>query len=366
MKFVLRNGTSSSWEMNFPTQNNCCREMNFPAISWLVLFCLIAFWPSAQAQDIHFSQFNNAPANLNPALTGVFEGNLRFIANYRSQWNTVPVSYRTVAAAMDAKLAHKLLGDGNYLGYGLLFNNDVAGDADLGMSKLAGNLAYIRQMSDVLFVSVGLQVSLGQRSVSPHQLTYEEQWNGDVFDPTLPNNEAFSNTSKGIASFTTGLNLHFKMEDSRTRMDVGSSVFHLNKPNTSFFGEPSVELPRKFTTYFLSTFELQPKLDLRANAQFSKQLAYKEAVVGAALRYHLSTEEGKELNAQLGLSYRLGDAWIPTAELQFHNWTVGFSYDQNCSPFKVATNQRGGPEFFLKYILKKVAPPKEFKACPVF
>jgi type IX secretion system PorP/SprF family membrane protein len=366
MKFVLRYGVLGSWEIHFPTQNNSGWEIHFPITNWLVLFCLLGFWPSVQAQDIHFSQFNNSPANLNPALTGVFEGDLRFIANYRNQWNTVPVNYRTIAAAMDAKLAHKLLGDGNYLGYGLLFNNDVAGEADLGMSKLAGNLAYLRQMTDALFVSVGLQVSLGQRSVSPQQLTYQEQWNGDIFDLSLPNNEAFSNTSKGIASFATGLNLHFKMEDSRSRMDVGGSLFHINQPNTSFFGESSVELPRKFTTHFLSTFELQPKLDLRANVQFSKQLAYKEAVVGTALRYLISTEEGKELNAQLGLSYRLGDAWIPTAELQYHNWTAGFSYDQNFSPFKVATNQRGGPEFFLQYILKKVAPPKEFKACPVF
>lgn len=332
----------------------------------LVVAALLTDMAYGYAQDLHFSQFNNSPTNLSPALTGVFEGDLRFFANYRSQWSTVPVSYRTVAAAMDAKLAHKRLGESNYLGYGLQFINDVAGDAELGISKIEGSLAFVRQLSDEFSGSIGFQASLGQRSLQPQQLTYEEQWNGDIFDPTLPNNEAFNNTSKGIFSFGTGLNLHYKNEDTRSKLDGGFGFFHLNQPNTSFLGEPAAALPRRFSSYILTTLELQPTLDFRANAMFTKQFSYRETRAGVAIRYHLNTEEGKELNVQLGLSYRIGDAWIPTAELQFQNWTAGFSYDLNTSPFKVATNQRGGPEFFIQYILKKVPPPKEFKACPVF
>src|SRR5262245_34526848 len=96
------------------------------------LFTLIAL--AISAQDIHFSQFGNSPANLNPALTGVFAGDLRFIANYRSQWKSVPVDYRTLSAAFDSKLFHKAFGKSSYLGYGLVFNNDVAGDAQIGIS----------------------------------------------------------------------------------------------------------------------------------------------------------------------------------------------------------------------------------------
>ena len=50
---------------------------------------------SAKAQDIHFSQFHAAPVLLNPALTGAFGGEARFIANYRSQWQEIPVPYVT-------------------------------------------------------------------------------------------------------------------------------------------------------------------------------------------------------------------------------------------------------------------------------
>ncbi len=327
---------------------------------------LVASITLASAQDIHFSQFNNTPANLNPALTGVFGGDLRFIANYRNQWKSVPVDYRTISGAFDSKLYHKAFGKNGYLGYGLVFNNDVAGDAQIGISQLGANLSYTRQMSDALFVSVGAQFALSQRSISPEKLSYEEQWNGDIFDPNRSNGESFSSTSKGIGSISTGLNLHYQVEGTRTKFDLGSGIFHLNEPNTSFDGDPAANLPLKFSPYLLSTIELSAKLDLRVNGLFAKQLSYQEAVAGAAVRYHFSTEKDNELNAQAGVAMRFGDALLPSIEVQFRNWTAGLSYDQNFSAFEVATNHRGGPEFFLQYILWKVHPPKEFKACPVF
>lgn len=321
---------------------------------------------SAQAQDIHFSQFNNAPANLNPALTGVFGGDLRFIANYRSQWSSVPVDYRTVSGAFDSKLFHKAFGKNGYLGYGLVFNNDVAGDAQIGISQLGANLSFTRQLSDALFASVGAQFALGQRSISPQKLSYEEQWNGDIFDPNRSNGEGFSSTSKGIGSISTGLNLHYQLDGTRTKFDLGTGIFHLNQPNTSFEGESAANLPIKFSPYVITTFQLSPTLDLRVNGLFSRQLTYQEAVAGAAIRYHFSSVKDMELNVQAGVSMRLSDALAPSVECQYRNWTAGFSYDINFSSFDVATNRRGGPEFFLQYILWKVHPPKEFKACPIF
>ena len=52
--------------------------------AYLLFFVLLLF--SGKAQDIHFSQFNMSPGNLNPAFTGFFDGDVRGVANYRSQW----------------------------------------------------------------------------------------------------------------------------------------------------------------------------------------------------------------------------------------------------------------------------------------
>ncbi len=49
-----------------------------------------------QSQDIHFSQFFEAPLLRNPALAGLFTGDLRIQAVYRTQWQSVSVPYQTL------------------------------------------------------------------------------------------------------------------------------------------------------------------------------------------------------------------------------------------------------------------------------
>ncbi len=219
----------------------------------LVAFFFLFSTFKAVSQDIHFSQFYNTPANLNPALTGIFPGDLRFIGNYRSQWGAVPVPYRTFSGAFDTKLFHSKFGKNAFLGWGLVFNNDVAGNADLSLSQVGGNIAYTRQLSDAVFATAGVQLMAGQRSVHPNQLTFEEQWNGDIFDPTSSNNEIFSNTSKGLGSISTGFNLHYQVGGTRTKFDLGAGFFHLNQPNTSFHNDPNVKLPMKLSPHIVST-----------------------------------------------------------------------------------------------------------------
>ena len=61
------------------------------------------------AQDIHFSQFNNSPLNLNPAQTGLFNGDWRFVGNLRNQWSSVPVPYRTFSLSTDTTLENDFM-----------------------------------------------------------------------------------------------------------------------------------------------------------------------------------------------------------------------------------------------------------------
>ncbi len=330
-----------------------------------LVLCLVAVARDSLAQDLHFSQFQRSSANLNPALTGVFPGDLRFVGNYRSQWTSVPVPYHSVSGAFDSRLERRFLGSDAFLGYGLLLNNDLAGDAKLGMTELGLNLSYGRQLSPALIVSLGLQLAVGQRSVQPDKLSFEEQWNGEIHDPDLPGNELFGG-SRGIFSASAGLNLRYQSPAGRTRMDFGTGFFHLNRPMTAFTDDTDVKLPVKGNFYALPSFQIHPAWDLKASLGFSSQLSYRETIGGLALRYHLSAEENKELAVQVGLAYRLKDAFIPSLEIQVRNWCAGISYDITLSPFKTAANRQGGPEIFLEYILWKVAPPKEFKACPVF
>ncbi|MEO6760002.1 MAG: type IX secretion system membrane protein PorP/SprF, partial [Saprospiraceae bacterium] len=77
---------------------------SFTQSIFCLLLCLFLL-PEMSAQDPRFSQYYASPWNLNPAMTGVFNGRWRATANYRDQWNSFlsPVPFRTYSAAFETR-----------------------------------------------------------------------------------------------------------------------------------------------------------------------------------------------------------------------------------------------------------------------
>ena len=68
---------------------------------FLAFFGLGSF--GSQAQDAHLSMYDAAPMFLNPAMTGVFQGDWRLHAQYRTQWKSVNYKpYTTALISFDA------------------------------------------------------------------------------------------------------------------------------------------------------------------------------------------------------------------------------------------------------------------------
>jgi hypothetical protein len=61
----------------------------------LLIYILLQCGTINYAQDISFSQFYDQPLLRNPALAGIFTGDVRFTASYRNQWQSVTIPYRT-------------------------------------------------------------------------------------------------------------------------------------------------------------------------------------------------------------------------------------------------------------------------------
>ena len=79
------------------------------------LLLLISLSNISFGQDIHWSQFNDNPIFQNPGNTGQFNGDIRFIGNYRDQWRSVTVPFSTISISVDSKLYnHKNLGFGGF------------------------------------------------------------------------------------------------------------------------------------------------------------------------------------------------------------------------------------------------------------
>src|SRR5690606_39989194 len=77
------------------------------------------------AQDIHFSQFFEAPLLRNPALAGIFTGDYRVQGVYRDQWNSVTDAYKT--GSLNGEYKKPVGKSDDYLTLGLQLFYDRAG-----------------------------------------------------------------------------------------------------------------------------------------------------------------------------------------------------------------------------------------------
>lgn len=341
------------------------------------VICLLLFQLSF-AQDLHFSQFDQTPMNINPGLTGVFGGDIRLLANYRSQWTSVPVDYITFSGAGDFKLPAKNFRKGFFSG-GVIFNYDQAGVAKLSQTSLGLNGSYTLALNSRSFLTVGLQLSGSQRSFDMNGLTFNNQFSQDegAFIASLPTRENFQNETTFFFDVSTGFNLRIQKrpntslvnrKQKRSKLDVGVGVFHLTQPEQNFHENDSAPLPIRISPYAIGTIQVSPRFDVLANFSGQFQGPYTELLTSLGGQMHISRKLGKQIALQIGMGYRfhqIGDAIIPGIAVSYNNLRVGFSYDVNISNFDVATRNLGGAEFSVRYIIKKVKPLPKFKICPL-
>ena len=138
----------------------------------LVAFAL-SFSPlTVTAQDLHFSQFYHNPIHLNPASTGLFRGDMRAAALYRTQWSTVPVSYQTFSGAFDWKAMRR---KGNLISAGLLLQHDQAGDAALRWTQIGFSGSVAHAIGATQALSAGFGIAFAQHSFDISGLKFKNR-----------------------------------------------------------------------------------------------------------------------------------------------------------------------------------------------
>jgi type IX secretion system PorP/SprF family membrane protein len=309
-------------------------------------------WNAMAQQDIHFSQFYSAPGIINPASTGVFNGNVRAFLNYRSQWKTITEPFTTISGAFDSRLFEDQLKNG-FIGLGVFMYNDVAGTSQLTTGNYGLNLSYSIELADDMYLSIGVQPSMIQKSISYAGLYYGSQFTGVSFDEGLNSGEA--NTGLEVSAFDLagGVYYLYRFTDE-TAMYAGVSAAHLTAPNISFNGAGD-PLLRKYT--FHGGAELMipnTHVSFLPNTLIKVQGPNRIINIGTDFKYIFQEQSHftgfvNESSFGLGAYYRVGDAFWGTAQFSWTGFTLAFSYDLNISDLTVATNGNGGMEALLMY-----------------
>jgi type IX secretion system PorP/SprF family membrane protein len=315
------------------------------------------------AQDIHFSQYPYSPLNLSPASTGLFDGDIRFNALYRSQWSSVTVPYKTMGISYDQVIKSPAV-SGSRNAAGVVINNDRAGDGNFGTLQAMLSFSRITALKDsVHFISVGAQAGIIYRSVDVNKLTFDNQFTGDVFNPLASTNENFDRTSYIYPDIHAGAS--WTGIFGNTTASAGFGVQHLIKPDQTFLGE-DVQLPVHIQTYAGAWLKRDDKLSFYPSLLWMSQQEFRELIFGMEIKLMMQQSTVKRRAVSIGGHYRIDDAVIPSFALYYDQWRFGISYDINTSSLEKASNGRGGPELNLTYIMKKIRYTAGKNVCPVY
>lgn len=191
----------------------------------LVSVCLLR--QTAHTQDLHFSQFFEAPLLRNPSLAGIFTGDYRVQGVYRDQWNSFTNAYRTGSFNGEYKMP---VGRGDdFLTVGLQILYDKAGTAGLTTNQVFPALNYHKSLSDqkVMYLSLGFMGGYAEKRIDRTKITTNNQFDGAAFNPSLADGETFPTPDIHYWDGSVGMSFNTSFgQDQQNMMFVGAAMHH--------------------------------------------------------------------------------------------------------------------------------------------
>lgn len=336
-----------------------------------IISVLIAgiLWFPAFAQDIHFSQFFEAPLLRNPSLAGIYDGDIRVQGVYRDQWNSITNAYRSGSLNAEYKMPVGTTDDFFTIGMQLLY--DKAGTAGLTTTHLLPAINYHKALSREkrMYLSVGFMGGLVQNSIDRSRITTNNQYDGTAYNPALADGESFQNTNYGYFDGSLGASFNTALGTGDVNsFFAGIAYHHFNRPRNSFYLSEAAALNPKYVFSAGVKFNVGEYTYLTLQADHSVQGAYKETIAGGLYSFKAGEPDAVAYTLHGGVFLRWGDALIPVIKLDYNPVSIAFSYDVNISPLKTASQGRGGFELSLSWLgfLDRDNSSRDKVLCPKF
>src|SRR5688572_8843030 len=180
------------------------------------------------AQDIHFSQFFEAPLLRNPSLAGIFTGDIRVQAVYRDQWNSVTQAYRTGSLNAEYKMPAGRGSD--FITTGLQVLYDRAGTVSWVSTHILPAFNYHKSLSEekTSYLSLGFMAGMVQRNFDRSKMTTNSMFDG------MGDGETFLEPKVNYLDASVGMSYNTELKNPGNNVFFGLAYHHLNKPNNSF------------------------------------------------------------------------------------------------------------------------------------
>jgi type IX secretion system PorP/SprF family membrane protein len=317
----------------------------------IFLFILTAFFVNIRAQDVTFSQFYEMPLLQNPALAGVFTGDIRINTAYRDQWASVTVPYRTTALSIEKKFPLKSYND--VVTGGIQMCSDAAGDLRLRRTYLQPMVNYHKSLSDNRddYLSLAIMGGPVHNQFDPTKMKMADQWRNGIYDPSNPTQQVIDKTGYSYWDASVGLCYSGSFGENN-RFYIASGLFHFNKPKIAINSiNSNVHLDEKWTINWGLKTILGDEEQLIFYTDLFWEGGARQILAGCMYGREVISdiEESEHVILYIGSFLRFGDALIPVIQFDLKQVNIGLSYDVNISKLRVASNWRGGLELTASY-----------------
>ncbi len=306
-------------------------------------------------------------------MTGLFNGDMRFIANYRSQWQAFDRGFQTILGSADMKL-NQGFGLQDDVGVGLQIGTDKAGDLNATTSFANVTFSYLKALNGLgdHFITFGISNGFVQTGLDLSNLRIFDR-DPLLESPEFTGSRAYYDVSAGLAWF-----MPLWRDD---HVYLGGSIFHLNRALTSFRHHdgprgPGEHLYSRYIFHGGASLRLQENVTLKPSFIFFDQGPHREFNLGTFVKVTRETRSylRPEYAFYAGFWYRWSikegefnrDALIASLRYDFRNTVFSFSYDLNISPLVNASRGAGGPELSIMHFIDFIRPErKRYKVkCP--
>lgn len=324
----------------------CCKISKL----WIVVVAILTLG-ELKAQDPIFSQFYNAPLQLNPALAGIGHAP-RFTALYRNQWPFVSdafASYATYAVSYDQFF------EKYNSGIGVMLLADDAGGGLIKSNKASFFYSYNLNIKDNIYLKAGLEGAILQTRVGWDKLLFGDQLD-PINGPVSPGGSPYPTTeSTPIDDSPVVFDAGFGMVLYSPQFYGGISVKHFNSPNTGVLGANDNAfdgLPIRIGVHGGYQFDI-PNSDafVTPNIMYVKQGEFAQLNLGAYVGIRA---------VYAGLWYRHAqtnpDALIASVGLKSGMFKFGYSFDYTVSSFGI--DNGGSHEFGFVVDMSEVVKKK--------
>lgn len=325
-------------------------------LKYFLVLCSCLLLQNAAAQvDAHFSQYYVYPSWLNPALTGVFDGDYRVSAIYRNQWGNVSSPFATTGLAGDIKT-------GKNLAIGVNGLTQSAGDGGYHYTTAAVSVNYTGVRfgkSGYQRLNLALQAGYINRRFDPSKFTFGEQWTpGGIVSV---NSESFTRNSSSSFDAGAGLLYFDAAPGKKANVYAGFSMAHLTRPEDKFSASGNEKLPYRYSAHAGVRLQMSQTVTLTPNLLYLQQGNASEKAI--SLYAQLNADYQTDFLA--GVNYRLQDAISPYVGMNYKSFVIGASYDINISDLGKLSKGASSFELTLTYTgRKKTRTPEADFVCP--